>query len=123
MLIGDGSVHRDLDTDTQRAVLEAVTPALLAGELPAFGSYSWAQLADDAPAKHAATTRAALSWWSSLVFGPGVPADVVDRIIAERMNEASKSIAEVWPEQAEFHKEAWRIKVARGAVPDEVRVI
>jgi hypothetical protein len=88
----ENRVHPDLDFDTLAAVHRFVSVALTAGSVPEFGSPEWVELATDDPARGYATTRAALAWWSARVLGPGLPADVVDRIIAEWLADAGTAV-------------------------------
>lgn len=92
MIYGDAVVGPDLDSDTTAAVLRAVKGSLTAGPCPEFGSPEWAGLPVDDPRRAHACVRAALAWWSATVFGPGVPADVLDREFARRMAGASRDV-------------------------------
>jgi hypothetical protein len=92
VLPGDGRVQRDAPVEILRMIFVA-TEADLVTPGPEFASWDWLRLDPADPRRTAATTRAAMAWWSGIVFGPGLPADVLDRLVAERLNAASKDIA------------------------------
>jgi hypothetical protein len=91
-LPGDHRVQRDAPVEILQMIYVA-TGADLVTPGPEFGSWDWLRLDPADPRRTAATTKAALAWWSGIVFGPGLPADVLDRLVAERLNAASKNIA------------------------------
>jgi hypothetical protein len=91
-LPGDHRVQRDAPVEILR-MLYVATEADLVTPGPEFGSWGWLRLDPADPRRTAATTRAALAWWNGVMFGPGLPADVLDRLVAERLNSASKDVA------------------------------
>lgn len=107
----EDEAHSDLDPDTLLRVYDAVRRDLLVDGCPEFGSAAWVRLPKGDPRRDAATTRAALAWWTARVYGRGLPADVVDRIVAARVNAASKDIAGApdWPKLIRRHLEHQRV--------------
>lgn len=118
MIVGDDRVHRDLPVEVLAAVHQAVAPALAARlVIPPFGSWAWCELAEDDPARSHATVRAALAWWSGMAFGPGVPASVLDHVVAERMADASREVSAAANWRAIAHRPTYAELERRRAVP------
>jgi hypothetical protein len=61
-------VHRDPSTDLLVRLFAVISPALLAGDVPQFGSEEWLLLAPDDPRREHALERAALVWWTQAAF-------------------------------------------------------
>jgi hypothetical protein len=55
--------------EVRRKLLERVSPYLLSGPAPTFGSREWTELDPADPRWTAATVRAALAWWGPSGFG------------------------------------------------------
>jgi hypothetical protein len=62
-------VHRDPAPDTLLKLFAVITPALLAGDVPHFGSEDWLELDPQDPRREHAMVRAALVWWTDTAFG------------------------------------------------------
>jgi hypothetical protein len=98
--------------DVLLRVHATVAPALTSGPCPVAFSDEWLALPADDPRRADSVTRAALAWWNVWALDP---------TYEQKMAEASHAIAEMWPDQAVFHKEARQLGKFRGAVPDQRR--
>lgn len=94
----DDRAHPDIPPEVVIAVYREVRPAFLVDDVPQFGSLAWTELPAGHPAREAATTRAALAWWSAEVFGNNITADAVNTIVAARLATVSKDIQGADPE-------------------------
>lgn len=97
-LVADGLVYPDLDPDTLAAVHRHVGPFLRCGA-PQWGSPAWADLVPDDTARIAAAELAAFRWWAAVVFGGGVPGEVLRAQVARVLKETALDVraAADWP--------------------------
>jgi hypothetical protein len=66
--LGEDRAHPDPDPQALVRLFAIVSPSLLAGPLPEFGSAGWLALDGEDPRRQHALTRAALCWWTQAAF-------------------------------------------------------
>jgi hypothetical protein len=94
LLKADDRVHPDLDGDVLAGVHAFMAPAMSTTLwVPGFGTAAWLDLVPGDPAREYSVIRAAVGWWSSMVFGAGVPASLLEREVARRIKAAAVSIS------------------------------